>query len=107
LRFKKLRESLLTSNIPTRRQTLLALQLHLPDFPDAPRLVVGYLLNRLQTDIKDILIVYAVGKDVKWFISILEAEESAGGIAPFVSTPPPAPLQPSKKSTFIKKNEAQ
>lgn len=105
--FKKVTRDLLTRNIKTGRSTMLALQLHLPEFPDAPRLVVGYRPNKLLTDLEYIGIIYKVGNVVKWSIPLLGADEELGGTTSFIPALPPAPIQPTKQPKFRKKNEAQ
>lgn len=73
-RFKKADESGLTSNVPTQ----LALAFHdhcsnLFGLPEVLRVEVAYTLNRLETDLSDIMVVGRDGDTVVWTYSLLDA----------------------------------
>ncbi len=85
-RFKKGDETGLTANVPT--QLALAFHDHEQDLlglPEVHRVEVVYQLNRLETEVVDVLIVARDGDAVVWTHSLLDAGE---GIVPL---PVPAP----------------
>lgn len=78
IRFKKLDDSRRGSNIPTRHQRLLSMQLELPELPpEATRLVAGYQLDKLQSSLSDILITCPRGRTVEWFFSVHDTQQVA------------------------------
>jgi hypothetical protein len=84
LRFKKLRENLSTSNIPTQQSIAFSEQhsLELPGMP--PRLThvnAGYVLNRMQTEIASAHITCPTGKQLVWSIDLLGT--ASAEIVPF------------------------
>lgn len=96
VRLKKGDERGLSSNIPT--QAALAFidpQEELFDLPDVSRVDVCYVLNELQTQVKDILVVARDGDQVIWAYSIYSAAE---GAAPVISFPAPANEPPAADS---------
>ena len=70
LRFKKLNEDKMPSNLPTLQAIEWFEQLSLPDMPEAIRIVAGYELNSLQTDIKAVYITCTAGPRRKWFFEL-------------------------------------
>ena len=85
LRCKKLTADKLTRNYPTTHARDYDRGRDLPEIPPAAqRMTLGYRVNRLQTDIRDVLITYAIGKEV---IYSLVLDEPQQGI---VVMPPPA-----------------
>lgn len=91
IRFKKLDNLKLGSNIATRFQTEFTLQMQLPDLPpEAARLVVGYQIDKVQSKITDVLVTYRVGDVVKWFFSARKSGETNVPVPmrlPFPATP--------------------
>lgn len=88
-RVKKVDSQYRSSNINTRHNKHYMLQLILPDLPpEATRLIVGYQLNELETEIKDIVVTCPDGQRVLWYYSLL------GGQAPQELPFPQAPVQP-------------
>ena len=69
--FKKLDDRNRPSNYPTQTALRFDRQLPLPGFP-VTRLTVGYQLNDLATEIRDIIVVCMGGRRTEWSISILE-----------------------------------
>jgi hypothetical protein len=66
-RFKKLDRSGKYKNIPTKQQISLSLQQDLPGVPGKCALVViGYQLNKLETEIQTILVTYSNGVQETW-----------------------------------------
>ena len=88
-RFKKGDGNGLSANLPT--QFALAFHDHNQDLlglPEVHRVEVVYQLNRLETQIADVLVVARVREVVVWTCSLLD---SAAGVTPL---PMPAPGQP-------------
>jgi hypothetical protein len=73
--FKKLDEQLRTSNIPTQRQFEFAGQLPLEGIPDCPRVVVGYVPDRLWLEI-EVFVVFSQGNRLIWSYSLAEHHTS-------------------------------
>lgn len=73
LRFKKLGNNLLASNISTVQQDMLAYQQRLEGMEEYGPLVyltAGYVLNRINSDISDIHVTYGIGKSVAWSFQV-------------------------------------
>lgn len=86
-RFKKANENGYTSNVPTQ----MALSFHDHDtdlfgLPKVVRVEVAYTLNRLETDIADIIVVARDGDAVVWTYSLLDRSD---GVIP-LPVPQPA-----------------
>jgi hypothetical protein len=91
-RIKKVDDRYRSSNINTRHNERYMLQLSLPDLPpEATRLIVGYQLNELETEIKDIVVTCPDGRRVLWHYSLLGGQMPQE--LPFPQTPV-EPLQP-------------
>lgn len=75
VRFKKLNSSYQSSNITTDQQNRYNCQLELPGIPNAAaRVTAGYLLDKIQAQIRDIRVTFPVGsngRNVLWSFSIL------------------------------------
>jgi hypothetical protein len=92
LRFKKADDRGLGSNIPTQASMEFAgQQYELPGLPDAHKVEVVYLLNRLQTQIDQILVVARDGDKRLWDYSIAPAETA--DIIPLPTSGIPEPLR--------------
>lgn len=101
-RVKKLDEQYRSSNIHTRHHERYMLQLSLPDLPpEATRLIVGYQLNVLETEIKDIVVTCPDGRRVLWHYSLLGGQEPQE--LPFPEAPV-EPLQPAPARRVRAKN---
>ncbi|HVV71497.1 MAG TPA: hypothetical protein VHI52_08370 [Verrucomicrobiae bacterium] len=73
IRFKKLNKKYKASNIQTHQQVLYSMQSNLfGPSKEAARLVCGYLLTVVATEIKDIAITCPNGSVVEWFFSIAD-----------------------------------
>ena len=71
IRFKKLNKDKRSRNYPTQQTIDFYEQLGLPNMPTkATRLVVGYQLNNLETEIEAILIVCPNGSGNAWYIEL-------------------------------------
>jgi hypothetical protein len=93
LRFKKVDDKMRARNYPTQQQLRFSLQLQLPGWPTATRLIAGYQLDLLETQIKDVVITCPVGNKVEWFFSIADAEEIGGTVTlPVTPVIPAAPV---------------
>lgn len=75
IRFKKLDNEMKSRNYPTQQALAFMDQLTLPGIPVAARLIVGYQLNELQTNIKSILVTCPNGSQIDWH-SELKGETS-------------------------------
>jgi hypothetical protein len=88
LRFKKLTADKLTRNYPTRHACDYDRGRDLPGIPPAAqRMTLGYRVNRLHTNVRDVLVTYAIGKDVIYAIS-LDAPDPGVIVMPSGGTPP-------------------
>jgi hypothetical protein len=76
IRFKKLDESRLPRNYPTRHAKEYNQQMSLPEIPTATRVFCGYRLNKLETDLRDVSITCTNGAGVAWYIDIEPAEQA-------------------------------
>lgn len=86
-RFKKGDETGLSSNLPT--QAMLAFydpEQELPGMPEVVRLDVVYVLNKLQTAIEDVRIVYREREKVVWMFSIYEGQSNVVRLPERVAT---------------------
>ena len=84
-RFKKGDETGLTRNVPT--QLALAFHDHEADLfnlPSVHRVEVAYTLNRLETEIEDVIVVARDSDTVVWTYSLLE---ESGNVEPFPTLP--------------------
>ena len=96
LRFKKLTDDKLTRNYPTRHARDYDRGQDLPGIPPASqRMTLGYRLNRLQTGVRDVLVTYAVGKELVYAI-VLEEPQTGIAEVPSGGSPPPSESQPSR-----------
>ena len=92
-RFKKGDRTGLSANFPT--QTALAFhdpQRVIPGQGALERVEVVYTLNRLQTEVTDVLVVARHGTTILWTFSLLDAAEPSASIA--MPKAPPAPVAP-------------
>jgi hypothetical protein len=76
VRFKKLDESRMPRNYPTRHAREYNLQMSLPEIPAATRVFCGYRLNKFETEIRDVSITCTNGAGIAWYIDIEPAEPS-------------------------------
>lgn len=90
LRFKKLNEDKRSSNIPTLQAVNFLEQLDLPGIPSHTRLIVGYELNNLHTEIATVTITCPNGEKNEWYFEI-EGEEpiQTAEVIAFPVTDPP------------------
>ncbi len=107
IRFKKFKNgNFTTSGIPTKQQQQFAYQLSF-EFegmpPEATKLVVGYLLNELQTSIETIAVTCRVGSDLRWVLDIT-GEDGGGGEE---LEPPVRPDEPRGPRVGPKPSEQQ
>ncbi len=76
VRFKMLDKRLRAANYPTKQQKNYDDQLELSGLPPkAIRVVVGYQLDRTQTQLRGILITRPIRNNVRWSYSILNAAD--------------------------------
>jgi len=102
LRFKKLNEDKMPSNLPTLQTIEWFEQLSLPSMPEAIRVVAGYELNSLQTDIKAVYVTCTAGPRKKWYFELTAPQMAEvvdiSGIA--------KPSTPTKRVSAKKAEEA-
>jgi hypothetical protein len=106
-RFKKLDRSGKYRNIPTDQQVKLSLQQDLPGVPGKCALVViGYQLNKLETEIKAILVTYSNGTQVSWDYSLsTDRDDQDNQDTNVVPIPRVGPRKPIVRAKKIKKKE--
>lgn len=82
VRLKKFRdENFGTCGIATRQQQRFAIQEPpLLGFPTAGNLVVGYLLDELESSISTLAIACSMDGELQWSIGIAEPDEGRGGL---------------------------
>jgi len=103
-RFKKLDRCGRYKNIPTRQQVELSLQRDLPGVPGKCALVViGYQLNKLETEIRSILVTYQNGTQDTWEYSLRTDDEAQD--ANVIPLPKVGPRKPIVRAKKIKKKE--
>jgi hypothetical protein len=101
IRFKKLKRNRRPSNYPTRHAIDFAAQLNLPGIEPAARVTVGYVLNRTQTEIMEVLVTYSVADKIIWSLQI----EEPGTQTNIVPYPTRQPLKPRVRPKEIKKKK--
>jgi len=105
-RFKKLDRSGKPKNIPTRQQINLSLQQDLPGVPGRCALVViGYQLNKLETEIKAILVTYSNGTQVSWDYRLNTDDRDDQDTGQVVPMPKAGPRRPIVRAKKIKKKD--
>lgn len=107
-RIKKVDNHYRSSNIRTQHNERYMLQLSLPDLPpEATRLIVGYQLNDLETEIKDIVVTCPDGRRLLWYYSLLDG--AAPQELPFPQTPvqPLQPVQPAAHAPRVRSKNAK
>ncbi len=87
IRFKKLDVDLRARGIPTGQQQMFAGQEHLLDapqqlqlFPPAPMLIVGYVLDPLETTIDRMVVVLSIIDHVLWELPVVAPTLVVSGI---------------------------
>lgn len=107
IKFKKLNEDKRPSNIPTQQSLYFMEQMELPGIPFATNLVVGYELNKLQTDISAVSIICPLGIKNDWFFDI-DGEIPSDEIEVIeIPIPPTIPIIPFKLREEIKKSKVK
>lgn len=76
IRFKKLNRSMKSSNIPTQQTLHFFEQLELEGIPSATRLVIGYILDEAQTQIRTVVITCPKGQEIEWYLELEEPAET-------------------------------
>ena len=70
IKFKKLNDDKMPSNIPTQQNDFFMQQLDLPGIESANNLIAGYELNTLATDLHEITITCPMGNRNEWYINL-------------------------------------
>lgn len=95
LRFKKLNENKMPSNIPTQQTRKLLYQEELPGMlPHPTILVVGYELNRFQIDIRAVTITCPNGSTNAWDFELNMTSGEILEVTELITGPPPTPIRP-------------
>ncbi|MEA2561337.1 MAG: hypothetical protein QOH06_2841 [Acidobacteriota bacterium] len=105
IRFKKLNKSGRSSNIQTKQQLRwFSIQLELPDMPPAAvRLIAGYQLNLLGTEVANVLVTRPVGSVIEWSFSLAD---SLSNVKQFPVHPPkPATTKSTRKTKKDEKGD--
>lgn len=101
IRFKKLDEDKMSRSIPTRQTEDFLAQMDLPGMPPrATAIIVGYELNRLQTEMAAITVTCPNGSYNAWYFELSEGTPSAE-----VVELPVEPKTPSQKRIRVKKDK--
>lgn len=87
IRFKKLNKRYLPSNYPTQQaiQMLHQVELDLPDLPPVIKLIVGYRLNDLQTNLQGVYLVCPAGLHQNKWVAPLARPVGYNNVVPFPS----------------------
>jgi len=108
LQFKKLDDQRLPRNYPTRLAIAFSHQFFLPGLaPGQKRLTLGYRLNELGTELRDVSIVCAKGSKILYGWSLNEPTMQQGELIPFSPAPAPAAAHRRIKLKLIKKDDAE
>ena len=105
LRFKKLDKKGRSRNILTKTQReWLDAQMVLPNMPpEAKRLIAGYVLDALGTEIERMLVTApATAKSINWMFDI-DSDDTANNVIPMPRTPI-VPNAPTVRSTLAQEN---
>jgi hypothetical protein len=107
IRFKKLDDDSLPRNFPTERAKDYDMGEELPGIPSSPqRLSLGYRLNRLQTEVKDVLISNSLGGRLLYDI-ILEEPKEGIAIVPQSPSAPDSGAATKRRRIIIRPSEEQ
>ena len=95
------------SNYPTRESIAFNKQLPLPGVPKGPRLVIGYQLNALETELTGVFVILLKGNNVMWYYELGKAggaviemfPESPAGPRVVPKRPKESDKKPKKKKT--------
>lgn len=104
IRFKKLNSKFRSSNVPTKRQMELQMQIQTTDTTftgfsdDATWLTCGYVLNALETEIEKYAVTCSVGSKMKYVIPIVAGNVVTPEIVPSERTVRKAKVLPQRKS---------
>jgi hypothetical protein len=92
IRFKKLDKENRTRNYPTQQALAFMQQLDLPTIPSLARLVVGYRLTNLETELESVFVVCPNGLSNAWGME-LKPPAIGGNVVPLTPRPTgPAPV---------------
>jgi hypothetical protein len=76
--FKHVDSAFQPKNYPTEGAIAFSGQLPLPGVPKGPRVVIGYQLNELETELTSGSVIFLVGRKVMWDYEI--SKNTAGGV---------------------------
>ena len=76
VQIRKLTANLRTRNIETETSKDFDRQLSLAEYPDYPRLTLGYQFTDYHTDLSEILLVFNVGNHNQWYYDLRTNEHS-------------------------------
>lgn len=106
IRFKKLNESLLSSNIQTQQSTDFAQQIELPFLKECVHLNVGYTVDRTGSLYQCFVTCPINRKAIQWYYNITSANlnNSAGNIIQLPIDPTTAPTPTEERRVKVKKD---
>lgn len=76
VQIRKLTANLRTRNIETETSKDFDKQLALAEYPDCPRLTLGYKFGNYHTDLSEVLLVFNVGNQNQWYYDLRTNEHS-------------------------------
>lgn len=94
--FKHVDSSLRPKNYPTKAALAFSKQLPLPAVPKGPRLVIGYQLNTLETELTKVSVIFLLGREVIWDYQISKGESGGQVIPLFTDQPKPPRVRPKQ-----------
>ena len=101
VRFKKLKNNK-ASCIPTRQTLDFFKQLELPGIPSPERFIIGYQLNNIKTEIKNISVVYPKSSNQNYWSYDLEPCVAQVIETPFIQIPIEQEILPKEERIIIK-----
>jgi hypothetical protein len=105
LRYKKFRNNLRTSGIPTQQALDFAhQQLSIPGMPPVTHLVAGYLLDDFAQEISRVAITCSIGSRIVW---VLDLPRPDAGVVEALDTPRMEPPDATVRSTRTRESREQ
>lgn len=78
LQFRHVDGELRTANFPTKMAKDFDEQRHIEGLPPLPRLTIGYRLDKLETDVAAVYVIFSIGKKRVWHYRLNEGNDTYG-----------------------------
>jgi hypothetical protein len=93
LQFRHVDKEFKTANFPTKMARDFDAQRHVVGLPPLPRITVGYRLDRLETAVEGVYVIFSIGKSRVWHYRLNDGEPAFGTetLELFPNGPAPAP----------------